>query len=300
MEPSFAPDTVNQHVQVGDKLWIGNPNQGWHERVKSPDQLANEQRNIFMEAVKPAVTSLESSIPEVQSNYQKRQEQVGAEKQPLKDRYDQLLNEIRGRETSQVNDTNRNVSREMGRRGIALSSTFAGDESLGRTAGIRGQAQSDILSTNFDRESKLREIDNTITNLNSEMVTSQRDIRNTIAQIQASAGTDAAKQAFQMFQIQQQERQATLDRVLKERELNANITNAQSTQATSAIKEVQGGLYNTQTNQWLVNPKATKSTGVADIKKYLSATVGGSGASSTGDSNSSFSNGGDGGWFEIK
>lgn len=256
MEPNYAPNVVNQTVAYGGKVWQGQPGGSWTEKVASPQELANEQRGIFMEAVKPAITSLESSLPEVQSQFEKRQAQVEGEKQPLKDRYDQLLNEIRGRETSQVNDTTRNVSREMGRRGIALSSTFAGDETIGRTAGIRSQAQSDILSTTFDRESKLREIDNLITNLNSEMVTSQRDIRNTIAQIQASAGTDAAKQAFQMYQIQQQQKQADLDRLLQERQ----IANQQSQFASSNQLEQQKFAAQ-QAQQAFVNSRSGTGSG---------------------------------------
>ena len=34
-QPSFAPDTVNQHVQVGSDLYIGNPGQGWTLRPRS-------------------------------------------------------------------------------------------------------------------------------------------------------------------------------------------------------------------------------------------------------------------------
>lgn len=196
------------------------------------------QTEANMKAVQPAISSLEAGIPEVKDAYTKRQEQLTAEKQPLIDRYEQLLNEIRGREVSQVNEATRNVNREMGRRGIALSSTFAGDETLGRTAGIRSQAQSDILTTTFEREAKLREIDNVITNLTSEMVAAERDIRNNIANIQATAGSQGVAQAIQLYQIAQQERQAALDRALKEREINANIE--ASNKPTQTIQDIGG------------------------------------------------------------
>lgn len=199
---------------------------------------SRRQTEANMKAVQPAVDSLSAGIPEVKDAYTKRQEQLTAEKQPLVDRYEQLLNEIRGREVSQVNETNRNTNREMGRRGITLDSTFAGDEQLGRTAGIRSQAQSDILSTTFDRESKLREIDNVITNLTSEMVAAERDIRNRMAEIQATAGTAGVAQAIQLYQIAQQERQAALDRALQERELNANIE--ASNKPTTSVQEIGG------------------------------------------------------------
>lgn len=31
-QPGFSPNTVNQHVQVGNELWIGNPGGGWQMR----------------------------------------------------------------------------------------------------------------------------------------------------------------------------------------------------------------------------------------------------------------------------
>lgn len=257
-----------------------------------------KQRQMSLEAVKPAIQSLEAGIPELKAAYTSRQNQVQAEKEPLIQRYEALLSEIKGRETSQVNDTTRNVNREMGRRGIALSSTFAGDETIGRTAPIRGAAQADILATNFDREAKLREIDNVITNISSEMIAAEREIRNTIGQIQATAGTQGVQNAIQIFQIEQAQRQAELDRQLKERELTATIDNARLTANTSAIKEVQGGLFNTQTNQWVVPAKST-GTSTANVSAYLPSAgfvgtqLSGSSALNTNSSSNS-------GWVIVK
>jgi hypothetical protein len=244
-----------------------NPGEGYN------DYLSRNQTEANMNAVKPAVDSLSAGIPELRQAYTQRQTQVQAEKEPLVQRYEQLLNEIRGRETSQVNEVTRNTNREMARRGISGDSTFASDELQGRTAPIRGAAQSDILTTSFDRESKLREIDNMITNLNSEMVQAERDIRNSIAQIQAQAGSAGVAQALQIFQMAQQQREAALDRALQERQLTANIDNARLTSNSAAFKEVQGGLFNTQTNQWVVPPKATGGSGTGNAASYLTKTV---------------------------
>lgn len=219
-----------------------------------------QQQEQAKQIIEPAVKSLEAGIPELKQAYQTRQTELAAEKDPLIQRYEQLLNEIRGRETSQVNDVTKTTNREMGRRGITLDSTFAAEETQGRTAPIHGAAESDILSTTFDREAKLRDIDNSITNLTSEMVAAERDVRNSIAQIQAQSGQQAAQNAINLYNIATQQRQAELDRLLKEKELANNTGINQQNANTSAIKEVQGGLYNTQTGQWLVQPKATGTT----------------------------------------
>ena len=229
------------------------------------EEKQRTQTEANMRAIQPAVTSLEAGIPELKQAYQTRQDQLTAEKDPLIQRYEQLLGEIRGREASQVNDTTRTTNREMGRRGITLDSTFAAEELQGRTAPIHSQAQSDILSTTFDREAKLREIDNSITNLTSEMVAAERDIRNSIAQIQATAGQQGVSQALQLYQMAQQERQAALDRLVQEKQIAATAAINQQNANTSAIKEVQGGLYNTSTGQWVVPPKATTGSSVLSL-----------------------------------
>ncbi len=218
---------------------------------------------MALDAVQPAISSLSASLPEIQTKYQTQQAQQEAEKQPLKDRYDQLLAEIRGRETSQVNDVTRTANREFARRGITADSTFAAEETQGRTQPIRGAAQSDILTTTFDRESKLREIDNTITNLTTEMVTAERDVRNTIAQIQATAGTDAANRALEMYKVQQQEKQNALDRLLTER----SLANSEQSTRNSATESQRN--FDEQVRQYNIG-QANKKTGTtANILNYL-------------------------------
>lgn len=195
-----------------------------------------------LQAVQPAVTSLEAGIPEVKQAYTTRQSQLTAEKDPLIQRYQQLLDQIQGRETSQVNDVSRDTTRELGRRGITSDSTFASQQIQGVTAPIHSQAQSDILSTTFDREANLRQIDNSITNLTSEMVQAERDIRNSIAQIQATAGSQGVAQALQLYQIAQEQRKADLDRLQAAKEAaDTNATNAAKINApTSSVQEIGG------------------------------------------------------------
>jgi hypothetical protein len=52
------------------------------------------------EAVKPAVASLEAGIPEVQQQYATQRSQLEAEKAPLQQRYDDLISQIKGNQTS--------------------------------------------------------------------------------------------------------------------------------------------------------------------------------------------------------
>lgn len=270
--PPYSPNVVNQTVSYGGQTWKGNPGGEWAVEQKSQSDIANEQRNIALEAVKPAITSLEASIPEIKTKFESAQAQVGAEKEPLKARYEQLLNEIRGRETSQVNDVTKTANREFARRGITADSTFAAEETTGRTAPIRGQAQSDILTTTFDRESKLREIDNTITNLTQSMVEAERDVRNTIGQIQATAGTEAANRAYDIYKTQQAEKQAALDRALQERQVAAQETAASKSSTQIVTQNGRQLLIDSTTGATIrdIGPSAAPSTSpTGGVSNYL-------------------------------
>lgn len=46
-QPNFSPNTVNQHVQVGNELWIGNPGSGWTLRPAA--QTATQDAKNLME-----------------------------------------------------------------------------------------------------------------------------------------------------------------------------------------------------------------------------------------------------------
>ena len=225
-----------------------------HEQRQAQGGLTLEEKQRFateanMRAIQPAVSSLEAGIPELRAAFMTRQSQLEAEKQPLKDRYEQLLNEIRGREQSQVNEATEIANREFGRRGIPLSSTFVAEEIFGRTQPIRSAAQSDILSTIFEREANLRNLDNAITNLTSEMVEAERNIRNSIAQIQATAGSTGVAQALEMFKFAQEQRQKELDRLLTERELNASIEVAKRADTEIVTVDGRKKLINKQTGE---------------------------------------------------
>jgi len=212
---------------------------------------------LYQNAIKPAVTSLESSRPEVNTAFDTRAAQVEASKNPLKERYQKIIDDIKGSTQSQVSDTTRVASQEFGKRGITGSSTFAQEEILRRTQPIEQFGVSQQKDVGFEREDKLRGLDDLITNLTQEKIAAQRDITNTIAQIQASAGKDAANAAMDMFKIQQQQRENALDRAISEK-------NAETARITAtAPGEVKTQLVTQGGRQLLIN-SATGET-IRDI-----------------------------------
>ena len=278
------PQTGKAYAVRPDGIWDDNyfaqnfankaeNNYGHQGATASPQQLADQQRGIFQEAIKPAITSLEASRPEVNTSFDTRASQVEASKDPLKARYQKLIDDITGRGAGMVTDTTRVAAQEMGRRGIPLSSTSAQEETLRRTQPIQQATTSEITDVSLDREEKLRGLDDLITNLTQEKVAAQRDITNTIAQIQASAGKDAAQAALQMYQIQQSQREAALDRAITEK--NAETARITATAPSTEVVTVGGRkkLINKQTGAVISDLGSSSEGGsgnnIADIFKNL-------------------------------
>lgn len=222
----------------------------------------------YQDAIAPAVTSLTASLPEISNNYDTQSAQLTAEKDPLKARYQSLIDQITGDTQGQVNTTTKTATNELGRRGIPISSTSAQQEIQGQVLPIQQAGQTNITNATLDREEKLKGLDDTIANLTSQKVSAQRDVYNTIAQIQAQAGTGAAQQAFQMYQSQQQQTEDALNRALQEKQLALQTTQVNAAISQPNIQAVQGGLYDTTNNKWIVPPKADTSGGT-DLASLL-------------------------------
>lgn len=273
-QPSFAPDTVNQHVQVGNELWIGNPGQGWHLRQFSPEELQRQQIQASMGAIQPAVDSLNAGIPEVANRFDTARSQAEATRNPLLERYNNLISDLRASESGRVAETQGVTAREMGRRGIPLSSTFAAEETMRRTAPIQSETNALVRDVGLDRENKVRELDDLIANLTLEQTSAERDIRNTIANLQANAATGALDRALQQYQIEENSRQQALDRLLTERSLE--ITAASNAKPSTQVVTVNGKQYlmNSTTGEYIreLGPEGT-GTGTGGINLNLGNTT---------------------------
>jgi predicted GNAT family acetyltransferase len=175
-------------------------------------RVAEQQRNAYMQAIQPAVQSLESSLPEISQRYQAARTQAEAEREPMKERYARLIDEIRGQGEGEKTQTIRTAAREYGRRGIPLSSTAYAEEEQARTSPITKYYLSKEAEATDAEQSANRELTNLITNLFGEETEAQRAVRQAIANIQAGAGTQAIDSANAIVE-------AALNRALQESQL---------------------------------------------------------------------------------
>ncbi len=259
LNPYQAGQLEEQLKAEGAQYTRRSGQNGTYITVKSGPELAQEKLN---NAVGEATGSLEASIPEVEAKYTSRISQVSAEKDPLIARYEKLLAGIRGNETTQANTVTRSVNREMGRRGVPLSSTFVDQEVQGQTQPIHAAAQSNITDATIAREGDLRSIENDITNLTQESIAAKRDIRNTVANLKVSASQSEVDRAIQMYQIQQQERDAALGRALQERQIAIQEQEAKKTPTASLVSIGKDSyLYDPVAKTFISPPKSSTSSG---------------------------------------
>ena len=213
-------------------------------------------------AIAPAVNSLTASRPEISSTFDTRATQLGAEKQPLVDRYQSLLDQLKGRETKDTAAQGRTLSNEYGKRGIPLSSGVYEQDLTAKNQDINQYYAGQNKDVTLGRESDLRDLDNQITNLAQQKVTALRDVDNKIAELQAGAGNAGVTDALQNYRD-------TLDKQFTSRfdELDKKVKEAaiaKSNAADSPYLSVPEGnaVVDTRTfQQRFLNPKTYKATG---------------------------------------
>src|SRR3990167_6653118 len=152
------------------------------------------------QAIQPAVNTLQQGIPEIQQKFATATSQVQAEMEPLKQRYQNLLNSIKGNQTIAENRQSVTTSGELGKRGISGDSTLAQQELTNALNPITQQYTTLATDTGLQREADLA---NQVTNLTGQQTESVRSVLNAIAQLQAGAGQTGISQGIQQGQFGQ-------------------------------------------------------------------------------------------------
>lgn len=175
-----------------------------------------------MEAMRPSLLSLAGGIPEITSAIQEGQQQIKAEVDPLKKRYNDLIANITGRYdtlTEQVSNRGKSaidrstlaIANELAKRGITNTSGLFGTEVAKTVNPIELEIASMLKDIGYERgekltelgyarEKDLRELANMIVNLGLEGVSQKRDIRNQMAQILSGAASTGLSRGTQSFQ----------------------------------------------------------------------------------------------------
>ena len=117
-----------------------------------------------MKAIEPALASYRASKPEVGQAFDVRTRQLEAEKDPLKERYANLLAQLTGRETKETGAQAKYLSTEYGKRNIPLSSGIYQQDLTGKTQDISQYYGVQRKDVGLGQEADLRDLSNQISN----------------------------------------------------------------------------------------------------------------------------------------
>lgn len=185
------------------------------------DANARQQEKALsarQQAIAPAVKSLEESIPEISQKFASERTRLEGGKDPLKERYKSILDELKRRETRDTEQETTRVARELGRRGITGGGLYD-SEFVNATRPISEFYGTQTKDVSLSQEEGLGNIDAMIASLTGAETESVRAVRNTLAQLQAGAGEGAIQDAFNMLQMQEQQRQFDEAQVLEREKL---------------------------------------------------------------------------------
>jgi len=218
----------------------------------------------MQEANRPAVESLQASIPEVQSKYATTRQQLQAREPSLQERYKNLINDIRGRGEADVNAQTRITSSELGKRGLTSDSTLAQQELQDAVSPLRQKYTSLEKDAALSQEDELRNLRDAITNLTPMETADMRSIQNAIAQLQSGAASQGVGQGLNLYQMdlqrQMQERQFAEEQ--KARELQQQLAQASAAQKQyMTLGEGQTVFDPTTGRVVLTTPKTYKESG---------------------------------------
>ena len=181
----------------------------------------NQAIELSRKAAKPAMSSLQSTIKPTETAYNTKISQQEANKQPLVDRYNSLIDTIKGNQTISENRQTLATRNELGKRGVPLTSGVAEQEVVNAVNPITQQYTGLIQDTGYQREADVKAITDTITNLGLDKQTEIAAINNAIAQLQSGASTQGITLGTNLYntnlnQSNLEKQQAIADKIYQE------------------------------------------------------------------------------------
>ena len=229
---------------------------------------------MYREANRPAVDATKASIPITEQAYSQRESSLSGQKEPLKQRYQSIIDELKRKESVDTQSATLNTAREFGKRGVPLSS---GSYDVGLTEAtrpIREFYTGQTKDVSLNQEDALREIDSLLASLPIEKAQSLNQIQQAIAALESGSSKDAISQAFNLLTMQRQQEEAEANRSLQSRGLDLQQKELDFTmnqpKVSDPLKDAQAQYY------------------LAQASKLNRTPVGGSGGGASFDPTSDF------------
>lgn len=214
------------------------------------------------EAVKPAIESYQAQQPEITAKYTQTRSQLQSKEEPLKQRYQTLLESIKGNQQTAENRQTVATQNELGKRRISGSSGVAQQEMTNALNPITQQYATLTKDTSLSQENDLTALRDQIANLTPQETADQRAITQAIANLQAGAGQTGIGQGLQLYSqnIEQQLAQQEAQRQSQQQAIENAIAQAQLQNETDKTQYAINAPY--------FKPE-TGSSGIGDIFSLL-------------------------------
>jgi hypothetical protein len=202
--------------------------------ASNPQKAIEKAVAMQKEAIQPAVSSLQASIPETQAKYSQARQQLQSQEMPLQDRYKNLIDSIKGQKAESINKQTIITNSELAKRGLSGDSTMAQQEIQNVIEPISRNYMGMEKEAGLAREDSLRMLRDAITNLTPQEVADTRSIQNAIAQLQSGAGQAGIGQGLNLYQsnLDNTFRQQQFDEAKRQNDLAEKLAGAKSNYLT--------------------------------------------------------------------
>lgn len=228
---------------------------------------------LQQEANKPAIQSLQASIPELNQQYTGAIQRAEGQRKPLEDRYKNLIDEIKGNQVSSENRQTVTTRNELGRRGLVGGGLY--DQTLTDAVNPITQQYSGLLKdTGIAQEQGIQGINELIAQLTGQQTNATRGVQNSIAQLQsgaAQAGISGGQQQYQ-FEQQQAFQKQQAEEAARQRAIENALAQAQASAKSPYLTLSEGQtVYDPSSMAALYTaPKTYKGTGGSNLPSLQS------------------------------
>ena len=205
----------------------------------APDytQIAQQMLQMRQQANEPAIASLRATIPTTQAGYAQKETALTGQREPLKQRYQSILDELTRRETRETEATSTRLSREFGQRGIPLSSGYFGQDLAQAQRPTQEFYAGQLKDVGLGQAESERSLESLISGLPIEREAATNQINQAIAQLQAGGAGESITNALSLFQQMQADKQNSAQLALNQQQQSAQQLLAQQAESRQATRD---------------------------------------------------------------
>ena len=164
------------------------------------DSILRQFTGLANQSIAPIASQINSQISDIQSRTGQERSRLESGREPLRQRYESLIADIKGQGQESENTQTRITSGELAKRGITNTSTLAQQEIQNAVQPIRRQTQTSTGQLGAQREQDLLGLEGLISQLLGQESQAVGGLRGNLANLQSSALSNAFTSALPFLQ----------------------------------------------------------------------------------------------------